>query len=224
MTGTVPLDRRRRRRQETIEEVLDVAAQVMVDQGVAGLTLGEVARRMGIRPPSLYGYFDGKNALYDALFERGWRLLLEHLRAVAAGLDRTDPVADLHIQEAAFVRWAVEHPGYAPLMLWRPVPGFTPTQGAYAPARELATMAHEGLARLVAAGVLPEGVDLDRAYRTLTAVVSGVISQQLANAPDEPFETGTFTALLPDVVAMWLAHHGRDRTPASRVRPPGSPP
>ena len=209
MTDAVPLDRRRRRRQETIEEVLDVAAQVMVDQGVAGLTLGEVARRMGIRPPSLYGYFDGKNALYDALFERGWRLLRDHLREVAANLDGADPVAGVHAQEAAFVRWAVEHPGYAPLMLWRPVPGFVPSARAYAPAEELARMAHEGLAGLVAAGVLPEGTDLDLAYRTLTAVVSGVISQQLANAPDEPFETGTFTSALPDLVAMWLAHHGR---------------
>lgn len=213
MTGAVPLDRRRRRRQETIEEVLDVAAQVMVDQGVAGLTLGEVARRMGIRPPSLYGYVDGKNALYDALFERGWRLLLEHLRGVAAGLDGADPVADLYAQEAAFVRWAVEHPGYAPLMLWRPVPGFVPSERAYAPAEELARTARARLADLVAAGVLPADADLDRAYRTLTAVISGVISQQLSNAPGEPFETGTFTSTLPDVVAMWLAHHGRGSAP-----------
>ena len=80
MTGTVPVDRRQRRRQETIEQVLDVAVEVMADQGVAGLTLGEVARRMGIRPPSLYVYFDGKNALYDALFERGWRELLAVLQ------------------------------------------------------------------------------------------------------------------------------------------------
>src|SRR3954466_12938498 len=81
MTGTVPLDRRQRRRQETIEQVLDVAVEVMADQGVAGLTLGEVARRMGIRPPSLYVYFDGKHALYDALYERGWRELVIAMKA-----------------------------------------------------------------------------------------------------------------------------------------------
>jgi AcrR family transcriptional regulator len=62
------LDRRHRRRQETVEQVLDVAVAVMAEQGVAGLSLGEVARRMGIRPPSLYVYFDSKNALYDAIF------------------------------------------------------------------------------------------------------------------------------------------------------------
>src|SRR5919206_13696 len=84
MGAALPLDRRQRRRQETIEQVLDVAVEVMAEQGVVGLTLGEVARRMGVRPPSLYGYFDGKNALYDALFERGWQLLLAVLRAADA--------------------------------------------------------------------------------------------------------------------------------------------
>src|SRR4051794_26170163 len=69
----VPLDRRQRRRQETIEEVLDIAVEIMTEQGVAGLSIGEVARRMGIRPPSLYVYFPSKEALYDAVFLRGAR-------------------------------------------------------------------------------------------------------------------------------------------------------
>src|SRR5688500_4105138 len=110
MTTAMPLDRRRRRRQETIEQVLEVAVEVMTEQGVAGLTLGEVARRMGIRPPSLYGYFDGKHALYDALFERGWRALQEELEAVRAASDSADPAAGLRTGSTALARWAVEHP------------------------------------------------------------------------------------------------------------------
>jgi AcrR family transcriptional regulator len=211
MTGTVPLDRRQRRRQETIDHVLDVAVEVMADQGVAGLTLGEVARRMGIRPPSLYVYFDGKNALYDALFERGWRELLSTMRSVLASCDGSDLAADLLVHWSAFVRWAVEHPAYAPLMFWRPVPGFVPSARAYEPAVELAASSRAYLAELRSGGLLPPDGDLDLAFRTQTAVMSGVISQQLSNAPDEPFETGTFTSTLPDVVSMWLAHHGGHR-------------
>ena len=67
----VPGERRHRRRLETIEEVLDHAVRIMEQDGVAGLSLGEIARRMGIRPPSLYVYFPSKHALYDALFARG---------------------------------------------------------------------------------------------------------------------------------------------------------
>jgi len=210
VTATVPADRRQRRRQETIEEVLDVAVQVMADHGVAGLTLGEVARRMGIRPPSLYGYFDGKNALYDALFERGWRELLATMRAAQEATEGRDLIADLLASSTAFARWAVEHPAYAPLMFWRPVPGFVPSERAYAPAIELQGMARDALAVLQSAGQLRPDADLDVVYRTQTAVVSGVITQQLANAPGEPFETGTFTETLPDVLAMWWAHYGAD--------------
>src|SRR5437764_10013827 len=86
----VPLDRRARRRQETIEEVLDIAVEIMSEQGVAGLSLGEVARRMGIRPPSLYVYFPSKEAMYDAVFLRGARAVLEHMRPYIAVEDADD--------------------------------------------------------------------------------------------------------------------------------------
>jgi AcrR family transcriptional regulator len=208
MTGTVPVDRRQRRRQETIEQVLDVAVEVMADQGVAGLTLGEVARRMGIRPPSLYVYFDGKNALYDALFERGWRELQTVLRAVRDQLPSQSPDDSFRTFSDAFVRWAVEHPAYTPLMFWRPVPGFSPSERAYGPAVEIQRMARGFLADMQRLGGLRADVDLDLAYRTWTTATSGVMTQQLANAPGEPFDTGTFTSTLPDVVAMWLAHYG----------------
>ena len=214
MAEAVPLDRRQRRRLETIEQVLDVAVEVMGEQGVAGMTLGEVARRIGIRPPSLYGYFDGKHALYDALFERGWRLLQEDLRVIEAALDGADPVADLHAGAAAIVRWAVEHPAYSALMFWRPVPGFVPSERAYAPAVALDEEGRAEMVRLRDAGVLHPDVDVGRAYRAYPTVISGVISQQLSNAPGEPFETGAFTAVLPDLVDMWLAHHRT--TPSTR--------
>src|SRR4029450_10970308 len=69
-------DRRLQRHNQTIEEILDVAIQVMAEDGVAALSLAEVARRMGMRPPSLYQYFPSKLAVYDALFERGARQTL----------------------------------------------------------------------------------------------------------------------------------------------------
>src|SRR5688572_1164471 len=133
------LDRRQRRRQETIAEVLDIAAEIMVEQGVVGLSVGEVARRMGIRPPSLYVYFPSKHAMYDALFARGAQLLVDHMRADSDADDvegRTFDDVLLHASEV-FVRWSIEHPAYTQLLFWRPVPGFTPSEEAYAPAVEI---------------------------------------------------------------------------------------
>src|SRR5690348_11662067 len=133
-TEAVSLDRRQRRRLETIEEVLDIAAEIMTEQGVAGLSVGEIARRMGIRPPSLYVYFPSKNALYDALFQRGAEQILaavEGLNAELAGRSLEDQLLG---SARAFVGWCVAHPAYSQLLFWRPVPGFTPSPEAYAPA------------------------------------------------------------------------------------------
>ena len=61
------------RRQRTTDEVLATALAVMNDAGASGLSLGEVAKRMGMRTPSLYGYFPSKAAVCDELFARGWQ-------------------------------------------------------------------------------------------------------------------------------------------------------
>src|ERR1700759_5385702 len=67
------IDPRARRRAETIEEIVGIAVELMEQEGVAALSLSDVARRLGIQPPSLYKYFPSKLALYDAVFAAGAR-------------------------------------------------------------------------------------------------------------------------------------------------------
>jgi AcrR family transcriptional regulator len=215
----VPLDRRQRRRLETIEEVLDIAAEIMAEQGVAGLSVGEVARRMGIRPPSLYVYFPSKNALYDALFERGARLVLDHVRAEDdAFADEAHTLDEVLLHAAqTFVTWSIEHPAYTQLLFWRPVPGFTPTEAAYAPAVELVGWSTARLTEMQARGLLRTDVDIADVQRDWTVLISGVISQQLSNAPDEPVSSGRFTSALPGLVEMFVRHYG---APSTKKRAP----
>ena len=52
-----------------------------------------------------------------------------------------------------------------------------------------------------------DDVSVDELLRAWTIVTSGLTTQQLANAPDEPFDEGTFTTLLPQIVAMYCAHY-----------------
>lgn len=209
-TEAIPVDRRQRRRRETIEEVLDVAAQVMAEQGVAGLSVGEVARRMGIRPPSLYVYFASKSALYDALFERGAGLVLAHMeRAHEQFVGGKSLPLEAHLLHFAnaFCRWAVEHPAYSQLLFWRPVPGFSPSDRAYEPAMRLLELGRERFAELQRRGLLRSDASIDDLQRDWTILTSGVISQQLSNAPDEAFDAGTFTTAIPHVVAMFARHY-----------------
>ncbi len=214
-------DRRHRRREETIREIVDVAVELMAEHGAAGLSLGDVARRMGIRTPSLYGYFDSKNALYDAVFERGWRQLGADLTPRWTFANGSGPrmsraeLADFALAAAnGFARWGIEHPAYAQLMFWRPVPGYQPSAAAYQPAVEVFVQGLEAFEGLRRRGLLRADVDVQAAFRQWTVLIAGVVSPQLSNAPHEPFDGGTFTSGLPELVAMFLQFYG----PAPRAR------
>ena len=214
-TDVAPAGRRQRRRQETIEEVLDIAAGIMADQGVAGLSIGEIARRMGIRPPSLYVYFPSKHALYDALFARGAQAVLAAMEAsIAAPLASASTLEEILLDRAeAFVRWSLQHAPYSQLLFWRPVPGFTPSPQAYEPAVRLLELAEEQFAQLQRRGLIRADLPAGQIHRDWAILISGVISQQLSNAPHESFEEGRFTAALPGLVSMFANHYrgGNDR-------------
>jgi AcrR family transcriptional regulator len=214
MTAPVRIDRRQRRRLETIEEIVDVAVEVMTEYGVGGLSLGEVARRMGMRTPSLYVYFDSKNAVYDAVFARGWRSVYETMAEAHA--DAATP-ADLLQVARTFVRWSIEHPAYTQLMMWRPVPGYEPSPDAYAAAVDMLESARVMLSSLRKRGVLRRDVTVDALLQGWTVLMTGVVTRQLANAPQESFDEGRFTTSLPDLVSMFLTHFGE----TSRTRAKG---
>jgi AcrR family transcriptional regulator len=209
-TEAVSLDRRQRRRLETIEEVLDIAAEIMAEQGVVGLSVGEIARRMGIRPPSLYVYFPSKNALYDALFARGAHEVLAEVLRTHERLADGDLSFEEQLLESArvFVRWCVAHPSYTQLLFWRPVPGFTPTEAAYEPAVRMIELTRAWFSGLQQSGRIRADADVEAIIRDWTVITSGVISQQLSNAPDEDLDSGRFLAALPDLAAMFARHYG----------------
>ena len=72
-------DRRAERPVPTRREILEAAWELCRAQGLAGLALRDVARKIGMQPPSLYWYFDSKQSIYDAMFAQGNRQLLERL-------------------------------------------------------------------------------------------------------------------------------------------------
>jgi AcrR family transcriptional regulator len=79
--GQVEADdaRGRRKGEQTAERILDAAEALFAARGYAATTLRDVARAVGLRNPSLYNHFDGKEALYAAVLERGIRPVFETL-------------------------------------------------------------------------------------------------------------------------------------------------
>ncbi|HWI05155.1 MAG TPA: TetR/AcrR family transcriptional regulator, partial [Acidimicrobiales bacterium] len=207
-TADIPsTDRRGRRRLETIEEILDIAQDIMCEHGVNGLTLSEVARRLGVQPPSLYKYFDSLMAVYDALFMRGNIANLEVMRAAVA---QADPGLDaLTAAVEASGRWCVANPPLAQLMFWRPVPSFEPSAESMAPSVEMVNLQRQALADAAAAGQLGPGADSDEALWVVSVFISGIVGQAMANEPGLPWGTGRFTPLLPKLMALLGALYPR---------------
>jgi AcrR family transcriptional regulator len=203
------LDRRARRRQQTIDEILDIAIQVMAEEGVAGLSLSEVARRMGIQPPSLYKYFPSKLALYDTLFQRGARELLAVYRAAAA---QAEPGwAALLAGTEAIMRLGLDHQVVAQLLNWRPVPGFEPSPAAFAPSIEFVQEARRLLQVAVDRGELHPDAASEEGPALLSVLVAGVMSQQLANQPQASWDQGRFTRLTPRVLELFRCAYPPER-------------
>jgi AcrR family transcriptional regulator len=205
--STAGLDRRTRRRQETIEEILGVAIELMETEGVAALSLSAVARRLGMQPPSLYQYFPSKMAIYDALFQRGHELLRDECRAAYAAAGTDDPLEAGLITSTAFCRWCLGHQVYSQLLFWRTIPGFEPSPEAFAPAIDSMQDLRDVLQTQVEAGHLhPDGAS-DEGAALYSSLIAGLLSQQMANEPDVSFEDGRFSRLLPAVLEMFYQRY-----------------
>jgi len=61
----------------TREVILDTAEQLFAARGFDGVALRDLAREMDLTAPSLYNHFPSKQALYDAVLERGLRPILQ---------------------------------------------------------------------------------------------------------------------------------------------------
>ncbi len=67
--------------ERTAERILDTAEALFAERGYAGTTLRDVASAAGLRIPSLYNHFAGKDALYAAVLERGIAPVIDALVA-----------------------------------------------------------------------------------------------------------------------------------------------
>jgi AcrR family transcriptional regulator len=155
-----------------VAAIVDAAWALARQHGIAGVSLHALAREIGMRQPSLYEYFDSKNALYDAMFADGNRQLLERLDALAP---LRDPRAAVKRYMRTFLAFALEDPARCELLFQRHVPDFTPSPESYA----LAERVLGDAAKLLAAAGVTNQSDID----CIVAMVGGLMEAQLANEP-----------------------------------------
>jgi AcrR family transcriptional regulator len=161
------------RREAKVASIVATAWELARTEGIGGVTLHALARAIGMRQPSLYAYFDSKNALFDAMFADGNRQLLERLRSVK--LPR-EPRAAVKTFMRAFVRFVLDDPARYLLLFQRPIPSFEPSAESYVPAQEVLERAVELLGD---AGIEDPG-DVD----CFIAMIAGLVDAQMSNDPD----------------------------------------
>lgn len=167
-------DRQTERRTATRLEILNAAWTLARESGLAELTLRDVAERVGMRAPSLYSYFASKNEMYDAMFGQAW----SDYQTVVEGLESANPQPPretLRTLARTFFDFAVSDPARHQLMNQRTIPGFVPSDAAYAPAVAALESAQR---QFRTCGITsPEDFDL------CIAMVGGLVNAQLANEP-----------------------------------------
>lgn len=96
---------RQQRSRQTVDLVLEAAAQVLEGHGQAGFNTNAVAQRAGVSVGSIYQYFPGKDAVMVALVRREATRFEAHLSQALAR------AADLPLGEALtlLTRAAVDH-------------------------------------------------------------------------------------------------------------------
>lgn len=170
----VGLDDRRRR-------VVEVAAQVLAQDGPHGLSLRRIAALAGGSTQLIYTLFGGKTGLGDALYREGFQRLAA---AMALALSAAPPPGDperLVALGRGYRSFASTEPAFFAVMFNRAIPGFSPERADRAHGRR-ATFGQVVIAaeQCLAAGTLvaPDALAL---ARTCWIAAHGLASLEAAS-------------------------------------------
>jgi AcrR family transcriptional regulator len=191
MLGKPVRDRRAERHEATKAEILDAAWEIARTQGMEAVSLRDIATRVGMRPPSLYTYFAGKFAIYDAMFAQGAQQLAD-----AEPWDELtgDARHDVALMFRTFIGFCTEDPARYQLLFQRTIPGFEPSPESFAISETSLGRVVEQLARY--------GITDPRAIDLFTALGTGLASQQISNDPGGD----RWIRLADDATDMYLQH------------------
>jgi AcrR family transcriptional regulator len=203
-----PRQRRQHNREAMIAAILQAGREIMRENGAAGLTMNELARRVGMRPPSLYNYFSGLMDVYDALFRLGFALWGEYLEEYIQ--DARTWQDQIRLAMEAYMTFAMQNPELYQLCFERPVPRFVPSEESL---RVSFGNLEEVYARVAA---LQDAVQTDLRPQQMAdlviAISHGLTALHMANEPELPVGQGRFGALIPAVLTVLSKAWSKEQT------------
>jgi AcrR family transcriptional regulator len=187
---------RQRKRAAMVARILDTARAIMREEGVAALSMQELARRLDMRAPSLYNYFSSKMDIYDALFQQGIGLYDEHLEAALQGARSWQDEVSRALQ--AYLEFSARNPELFQLCFQRPVPGFVPSEESLRLSFGMLQRYHDRVGQW-----LPEldtNFNQEQIGDLIIAIIHGLTALQIANEPGVEIKQGRFGSLIPVVM------------------------
>ena len=184
-------DWRETKRRSAREAIVEAAWELVSEEGLAGLSIRDLAKRAGITTPTVYAYFESKHAIYDAMFGQAAE---EFADLMWSDYGTDDPEEELRIGVRRFLDFCTSNVPRYQLLFQRTIPGFEPSPESFA--HSLRSYEHL-LGRLRGAGVTdPRLVDMWTAWST------GLVDQQISNDPGGD----RWSRLINDFVDMFLAY------------------
>ena len=177
--------------------LLDQAEDVLRERGIDALSLRELARAAGVSHGAPRSHFIDRNALLDALAERGFIRLADEVREAASQAPE-GYAAVLHAAGVAYLAFALREPALHDLM-------FAAKAGA--PSQSVSTAAERLFATLAA--VMSTGVEAGayeaRDVGRLTLLLGTTIQGISAFIASRRITVPQGEALLDDAITLFIA-------------------
>lgn len=100
---------------DTRQEILDAAAIEFSEKGYEGTSLRDIAKRVGIKPPSIYNHFKSKNEILSAFLQNAGTLLFDYCTEAMESA-APEPRAQLEAFVVGHVRYELEKLELTPMM------------------------------------------------------------------------------------------------------------
>lgn len=160
------------------QQILDASVSLIETQGLAALSMREVARRAGVSHQAPYHYFPDRQAILAAVAGEGFRRLGAALHTVVTAPSRKGAIGRLEAGGRAYVGFALSSPGYFRVM-FRP--------------------------ELVDLDAHPEALaEAQGAFAALQALVGGLVEEGVIEAKEAPAMVTTAWSMVHGLSSLLL--------------------
>lgn len=187
-----------RNREVATQAILNAARAIMREEGVAALSMQGLARRMDMRAPSLYNYFNSKAEIYDTLFRLGFTMFDAHIKELMQ--TSTGLRDELRINIEGYMSFALENPDLYQLCFERPVPGFIPSKASLDLSFGILNQSYQRANQFKKQ--LNTKLTGQQIVDTVIAIAHGLTAMHLSNEPHLPVGQGRFGSLIPIVLSI----------------------